>query len=341
MSSLAPSAPSVEGIVTAEELRRTAITIVDLQLPSGMIEWFPGGHTDPWNHVEAAMALATCGFVAEADKAYDWLANQQRHDGSWHNYYTATGIDDHKLDTNCVAYVATGIWHQYLVTGDHEALAGRWSMVEQAIDFVLDMQQPRGEVVWARHVDHRPWSYALLTGSSSISHSLRCAVQISRELDKRRDDWNQARDRLVHVVANRPQIFEPKERWAMDWYYPVLSGAVTVDQARRLLAGGWDTFVMEGKGVRCVNDRPWVTAAETAECAIAHLAAGERAKALDLFAWAHRLRDHDGSYFTGLVFPELVHFPDRQRSAYSAAAMILAADALDGSRPTSGLFLTI
>ena len=25
--------------------------------PTGMIPWFPGGHADPWNHVEAAMAL--------------------------------------------------------------------------------------------------------------------------------------------------------------------------------------------------------------------------------------------------------------------------------------------
>ena len=325
--------------LSTDEIHRTARSIADLQLPNGMIEWFPGGHTDPWNHIEAAMAMATCGLVAQADRAYDWLAANQRADGSWHNYYTAAGVEDPKIDTNCVAYIATGVWHQYLTTGDVEGLVGRWSMVEQAIDFVLTMQTRRGEVVWARNVDDRPWGYALLTGSSSISHSLGCAIRIAATLDKRRDDWNEARARLVSVVANHPQVFEPKDRWAMDWYYPVLTGAVVGEAARAMLRAGWDTFVMEGKGVRCVSDRPWVTTAETCECAIAHLAAGETDKARDLLAWTRRLRDQDGSYFTGLAFPELVFFPDFERSAYSAAAVILAADALSGCSPTSDLFL--
>ena len=42
-------------------------SIAALQLPSGMILWFPGGHADPWNHVEAAMALSVGGRVAEAE----------------------------------------------------------------------------------------------------------------------------------------------------------------------------------------------------------------------------------------------------------------------------------
>ncbi|MDA3038672.1 MAG: prenyltransferase [Actinomycetota bacterium] len=326
--------------LTGAEIHRSARSIADLQLPSGMIEWFPGGHTDPWNHIEAAMALATCGLVYEAERAYDWLAGLQRADGSWHNYYTAAGVEDPKLDTNCVAYIATGIWHHYLTTGDVEGLVDRWSMVEQAIDFVLTMQTSRGEVVWARNVEDRPWTYALLTGSSSIGHSLGCAIRIAETLDKRRDDWREARTRLVAVVANQPQIFEPKDRWAMDWYYPVLTGAVVGEAARTMLRSGWDTFVMEGKGVRCVSDRPWVTTAETAECAIAHLATGEPEKASDLLAWTRRLRDHDGSYFTGLAFPELVFFPGLERSAYSAAAVILAADAISGGSPTSGLFVS-
>ena len=31
------------------------------------------------------------------------------------------------------------------------------------------------------------------------------------------------------------------------------------------LASGWDTFIMDGLGTRCVSDEPWVTASETAE----------------------------------------------------------------------------
>lgn len=124
----------------------------------------------------------------------------------------------------------------------------------------------------------------------------------------------------------------------MDWYYPVLTGAITGDDAKKRMATGWETFVMADKGVRCVSDRPWVTAAESCECVMALLAAGERDTALELFSWVQPLRDDDGAYFTGIVFPELVHFPDQERSSYTAAAVILAADAIDGRNPTSGLF---
>ncbi len=330
--------PEVSSGLSAEAIRETARTIVDLQLPSGMIQWFPGGHADPWNHVETAMALATAGFVDEAELAYRWLVDLQLPNGGWHNYYLADGIEDSKLDTNCVAYFATGIWHQYLVTGDLDVLKRYWPTVDKAVEFVLDLQTKRGEIIWAQRADGTPWSYALLTGSSSIGHSLRCASAIADALDQPRPHWVEARDRLVGVIANNPEAFEPKDRWAMDWYYPVLTGAITGDDAKKRMESGWDTFVMEGKGVRCVSDRPWVTAAETCECVMAMLTVGERSAALDLFESVQPLRDDRGAYFTGIVFPELVHFPDQERSSYTAAAIILAADAIYGQNPTSGLF---
>ena len=213
-----------------------------------------------------------------------------------------------------------------------------WPVVERAIDFVLDLQTPRGEIIWARHADGTPWTFALLTGSSSISHSLRCAIAIAELLGHDRFDWELSLGRLAHVIRTTPEAFAPKNRWAMDWYYPVLAGVITGDAGRERLAQRFDTFVMPGKGIRCVGDRPWVTAAETCECAMAHLAVGERSIALELFMWAQQLRRADGRYYTGIVFPELVHFPDDELSTYTAAAVILAADALVDATPASQLF---
>ena len=78
----------------------------------------------------------------------------------------------------------------------------------------------------------------------------------------------------------------------MDWYYPVLGGVLTVSAGKARLAEGWDTFVMEGLGVRCVSDEPWVTASETAECALAFAAIGDFDTAADLLRWTggHRRR---------------------------------------------------
>ncbi len=86
-------------------------------------------------------------------------------------------VEDAKLDTNVCAYVATGVWHHWLTTNDHAFVERFFPVVERALDWVLTLQTPRGEVIWARHVDGKPWSYALLTGSSSISHALRCGVR--------------------------------------------------------------------------------------------------------------------------------------------------------------------
>ena len=64
---------NVEGIVTADKLADTVDAIAAIQLPDGNIPWVPGHHTDPWNLVEAAMALDVGGRHTEAERAYEWL----------------------------------------------------------------------------------------------------------------------------------------------------------------------------------------------------------------------------------------------------------------------------
>ena len=89
-------------------------------------------------------------------------------------------------------------------------------------------------------------------------------------------------------------------------------------------------------GVRCVSDKDWATAAETAECAMAHLLVGDRATALDLFQATMPMRRPDGHYLTGIVYPGLVTFPASECSTYTAAAVILAADAIGTASVPSG-----
>jgi hypothetical protein len=335
--------PHVEGLITADQVLETAAAIASWQLPNGMIPWFPGGHADPWNHVEAAMALDLAGMHTEAERAYRWLVDIQHDNGAWHQYYLADSIEQDKLDANTVAYIAAGVWHRWLVLGDRAWVEAMWPVVEKAIDFVLDLQTPRGEILWARHADGTPWSFALLTGSSSMCHSLRCAVAVAELLGHERPDWELSAARLAQVIrahcaGQAPDAFAPKARWAMDWYYPVLGGVLRDAEAHERLDARRDAFVVEGRGVRCVSDRPWVTAAETCECLMAELSVGNHDHALRLFEWAQGLRDVDGHYWTGIVFPDEVHFPGDERTTYTDAAVILAADALSRTSPAAGLF---
>ena len=332
------SLPEIPGVISAEQIVATARTIVSLQRPDGMIEWFPGGHCDPWNHVEAAMALTVAGMDAEADRAYQWLVDTQLPDGSWFNYYLATGIEDARLDTNVCAYLSTGAWHRFVSTGELAGLEQLWPAVEAGVDFVLRWQRPDGSIHWSLDPSGFLEEYSLLTGSSSIYHSLRCAVACAERLGHERPDWELAAGRLAHAVAHQPDAFAPKEEFAMDWYYPVLGGALTGEAAHRRMEQHWSKFVMEGRGVRCVSTGEWVTAAETAECVLALDVLGRHETALELLSWVQALRNEDGSYWTGMVYPEEATYPPLERSSYTAGAMILATDALSRTTPASGIF---
>jgi hypothetical protein len=115
----------------------------------------------------------------------------------------------------------------------------------------------------------------------------------------------------------------------MDWYYPVLGGAVRGDEARALLDTRWHDFVVPGLGIRCVSTNPWVTGAETCELVLALDALGDRDLALRLFADVQHLRDAGGRYWTGYVYPDEAFWPG-EHTTYTAAAVLLANDALTG-----------
>jgi hypothetical protein len=102
-----------------------------------------------------------------------------------------------------------------------------------------------------------------------------------------------------------------------------------------MIASQWDTFVVDGLGIRCVSTNPWVTGAETCELVMALAAIGDD-RAEKLFANMQHLRTDRGDYWTGLVLPENVNWPVEQ-TTYTAAAVILAWDVLTGTTRGAGV----
>ena len=129
--------PSVPGVLSPEQVAQTADSLAATQLPSGAIPWFEGGHTDPWDHVQGAMALSAAGRLVEAERAYDWSRSSQRPDGSWAIRYEGDAITDPHTDSNFCAYIATGVWHHYIATGDRGFAETFWPVVDKAIEFVF------------------------------------------------------------------------------------------------------------------------------------------------------------------------------------------------------------
>ena len=331
--------PEVAGILTAEQLLATGNSISAAQQPDGAIGW-PDGHVDAWNHVECAMALSACGLRGPARRAYGWLAASQRPDGSW-PVQTADGTRAGRAaESNHAVYPAVGVWHEFLVTGDDAFIARMWPLVRAGVQFALGLQREGGEIVWRRLRDGRPDAFALLAGCSSMYQGLRCAIALADHLGTSEPDWDLAAAQLGHAVACHEQAFADKSRYSMDWYYPVLGGPLRGAGAVQRLAAGWDTFVVPGLGIRCVSDEPWVTGAETCELALALDAVGDQARALDLLEQIQHLRDPSGAYWTGWQFVNQAHFPAEQ-SAWTAATVVLAADALSGATGGAALFADV
>ncbi|WP_210502371.1 prenyltransferase/squalene oxidase repeat-containing protein [Nocardioides xinjiangensis] len=327
--------PSGE-VLNRAQVEQTAATIVAMQEPSGAVPWTPGQHTDVWNHLESAMALMVGDQREAAERAFAWARATQRSDGSWPMKIVAGHVEDHSGESNMSAYVAVATWHHWLVARDEAFVRSMWPTVRRALDFVVALQLPFGGIAWSQEWhDGEPGTVnaeALLAGSSSIYHSLRAGVALAGLVGEPQVEWELAGGRLGHALREHRDLFLDKSTFSMDWYYPVLGGAVRGAAAHELLAERWDTFVVPGLGIRCVSTNPWVTGAETAELVLALDAVGDRGRALQLLADMQHLRTDDGSYWTGYVWPDEVNWPGEQ-TTYTAAAVILAVDALTGGTP--------
>jgi hypothetical protein len=312
--------------------------IASIQKENGEIPWSAGGKTDPWDHVESAMGLSVGGFYAESRRAYEWLANSQLPDGSWWSETLDGKIINFIKESNFSSYVAVGAFHHYLITRDIQFLKKMWDTVSQGIQYAINLQAPDGEIYWARNKNGAIDKMALLTGSSSIYMSIKCALAIADILGKKRLRWRKAMDKLGLAIKDRPDLFNMiKSRYSMDWYYPVLCGAINGEEAKRRITHLWEKFVVPEWGVRCVSDRPWVTMAETAEFILTLTAIEDNFRAKTIFSWLNDKRFSDGSFWMGVTFPDGVIWPE-EKTGWTAAAAILAWDALNEITPAGKLF---
>ena len=235
--------PYVDGVLNAEQVRETARAIAAMQEPCGAIPWTIGEHVDIWNHVEAAMAMLVGGEVEAAERAYAWVPTMQRTDGSWPMKIVNGEVDDDRGEVNMSAYFAVGIWHHWLVRRDLAFVQRYWPSVRAGLDWVVSQQVAFGGINWTPTE-----SFSLLAGCSSIYQSLRAGVALADLVDDPQPEWELAGGRLGHAVREHRDLFQDKSSYSMDWYYPVLGGAVRGEDGLELLAPRWSDFVVPGSG---------------------------------------------------------------------------------------------
>ena len=327
-----------QDLLSRKYFNPTVESIIAIQMHNGLIPWLENGIADPWTHVENAMAIDIGNYHAEAAHAYEWLVNNQLPDGSWYaSYQNGKPHEMHKV-SHVIAYIAVGVWHHYLVTGDISFIKHMWPSVRKAINFVLDMRGPYGEIYWARDNEGMIYPNALIAGCSSIYLSIKCAISIALAVGEVKPLWKEANAALARAIKKMPFLFDSPERsediFAMDWYYPVMCSVIDGNEAKERLFSHWERFVIHGFGSLCSLTKDWVTAAETSELAMALAIHGEYKQSATILNWLHQMRDEDGAYWYGVALPQNEIWPV-EKPTWTSAAVIMAADMLRPMSPTN------
>ena len=316
--------------------------ILEVQNQDGSIPWEKGKKLDPWDHIEAAMGLSIAGNKVEAEKAFNWLSDNQLDDGSWYSEYIESVPQTKRRETNFSAYLATGLLHYFLIFEDKKFLERLFPSLEKAMDFVISSQTSKGDIYWAKEEGIEILDDSLITGSSSIYKSLECAIAIYNILGKPIEKLSESRLSLKNSINNNPERYdrswESKSRYSMDWYYPILCGVYDDKEGISIIDSKWSDFIVLGMGCKCVVEEPWVTVAESSELVIALVKLGLIEKAEYIFNSLHQWRDEDGLYWTGYVYTDEKFWPV-EKPTWTAGAVLLAADSLYRFTRGSELFL--
>ena len=317
--------------------------ILKVQNQDGSIPWEVNKKLDPWDHIEAAMGLSIAGKKEEAESAFLWLKTNQLSDGSWYSEYLMSSPVTKRKETNFSAYIATGLWHYFLIFEDKNFLKFMLPTITKSVNFVTSMQTEQGDIYWASEEDKEILDDSLITGSSSIYKSLECASAIFNLLGESSLQADISKKNLKNSILNNPERYdrnwESKSRYSMDWYYPILCGIFDDKKSTKDIETQWSKFIVDEMGCKCVEEEPWVTVAESSELVVALVKIGLREDALKIFNSLHQWRDaRDGLYWTGYVYKDKKFWPV-EKPTWTAGAVLLAADALYKFTPGSELFL--
>ena len=317
--------------------------ILKVQNQDGSIPWEENKKLDPWDHIEAAMGLSVAEKKEEAESAFLWLKENQLSDGSWYSEYLMSSPVTKRKETNFSAYIATGLWHYYLIFEDKNFLKFMLPTITKSVNFVTSMQTEQGDIYWASEEDKEILDDSLITGSSSIYKSLECASAIFNLLGESSLQVDISKKNLKNSILNNPERYdrnwESKSRYSMDWYYPILCGIYDDKKSIKDIETKWSKFIVDDMGCKCVEEEPWVTVAESSELVVALVKIGLREEALKIFNSLHQWRDtQDGLYWTGYVYKDKKFWPV-EKPTWTAGAVLLAADALYEFTPGSELFL--
>ncbi len=320
---------------------KIAQSIKKNQFDSGAIPSNTDLSHDPWDHIEAIMGLNFLNDKESSDLAFKWLKNNQNKDGSWYSKYSNNDPIEFNKPTHFGPYISVAALHYYKIFSDKDKLFELWETISTAIDFSINLQNSNGTIPWSLDENNQIENDFLLTGSSSILKSLECAIAIAKILDlDSKTKWIKAYEMLASAVRNPKGLFDKtidRSRFSMDSYYPIISGALSNSEKEKYIKKIYKDFYIEGLGIKCVIEEPWVTVAETSEFIVSLVISNKIEEAKKILAEVMNISDSNHIPFMGWQYEQNIFWPE-EKPSWTSAALILAADAIFDFSSGSDIF---
>ena len=318
--------------------------IKSIQYKSGAIPSNEDGTHDPWDHIESIMGLNIYKDIEASKSAFNWLTHHQNSDGSWYaKYYKRDAIEKNK-PTHFSHYIAVAALHFFRIFKDINFLQSIWSSIELAVNFSVELQQDNGTIPWSINNNNQIENDYLLTGCSSILKSIECGIALSKILNQTEniEKWKKAHLLLSNAIQDpdgKFDLIKDRKRFSMDWYYPILSGCLKQDEKLHYINRIFKDFYLDGIGIKCVIEEPWVTVAETSEFILALMCAGYDDEAKRLLFDVLNISDEEGIPFMGWQYEQNIFWPE-EKPSWTAAALMLSADCVLDYSDASDLFIS-
>ena len=316
--------------------------IKSIQYKSGAIPSNKDGTHDPWDHIESIMGLNIYKDIEASKSAFNWLTHHQNSDGSWYAKYYKTDAIEKNKPTHFSPYIAVAALHFFRIFKDINFLQSIWSSIELAVNFSVELQQDNGTIPWSINNNSQIENDYLLTGCSSILKSIECGIALSKILNETEniEKWKKAHLLLSNAIQDpdgKFDLIKDRKRFSMDWYYPILSGCLKQDEKSHYINKIFKDFYLDGIGIKCVIEEPWITVAETSEFILALMCAGYDDEAKRLLFDVLNISDEDGIPFMGWQYEQNIFWPE-EKPSWTAAALMLSADCVFDYSDASDLF---
>ena len=316
--------------------------IKSIQYKSGAIPSNEDGTHDPWDHIESIMGLNIYKDIEASKSAFNWLTHHQNSDGSWYAKYYKTDAIEKNKPTHFSPYIAVAALHFFRIFKDINFLQSIWSSIELAVNFSVELQQDNGTIPWSINNNSQIENDYLLTGCSSILKSIECSIALSKILNKTEniEKWKKAHLLLSNAIQEpdgKFDLIKDRKRFSMDWYYPILSGCLKQQEKLHYINKIFKDFYLDGIGIKCVIEEPWVTVAETSEFILALMCAGYDDEAKRLLFDVLNISDEEGIPFMGWQYEQNIFWPE-EKPSWTAAALMLSADCVFDYSDASDLF---